>query len=101
MRLHTNEGEFPIITDRDIVMTDENMSADTGKSLHGIINEHDSKIERLESNVKWMYRYGALGSGGAGGGSGSGSSSKLTVFIYKDGKQPISPGTRLMYSGEG
>jgi len=101
MRLHNNNEEFPIIVDTDIIMTDENMSADIGTTLHDVINEHDSKIERLESNVKWMYRYGALGSGGTSGGSGGGSTSKMTVFIYKDGTQPVSPGTRLMYSGEG
>ena len=99
MRLHNNNEEYPIIFDTDIVMTDENNSSDVGTSLHDVINEHDTKIERLESNVKWMYRYGAIGSGG--GYNPNTPTSKMTVFIYKDGVQPVSPGTRLMYPGEG
>ena len=100
MRLHNSNEEYPIIVDTDIIMTDNNSGQNIGKTLHDVLDEHDDKIERLESNVKWMYRYGALGSGGTGSGSG-GTSSKWLVQIWKDSVQPVSPGTRLMYPGNG
>ena len=93
-----NYNKYNIITDKDITMTDE---VHIGDSLSDIITEHDTRIEKLESNVKWMYRYGALGSGGTGSSGGGSSSSKLTVLIWKDGTQPIKPGATLMYPGEG
>ena len=92
-----NYNKYNIITDEDITMT----NVHTGDKLSDIITEHDTRIEKLESNVKWMYRYGALGSGGTGGSGSGSSSSKLTVLIWKDGTQPIKPGATLMYPGEG
>ena len=100
MRLHNNNEKYPFITDKDIIVTDGDMTSDNGKLLHTVINEHDTKINKLESNVKWMYRYGALGSGGTGGGGGS-NKSKIQVLIFKDAVQAISPGTRLVYSTPG
>ena len=99
MKLHDNNGTSYIINDTDIKMTGDEFGLNAGYTLKAVLNDHSKKIEKLESNVKWMYRYGALGSGGSG--QGGGSTSKMTVFIYKDGTQPISPGTRIMYPGEG
>lgn len=100
MKLHENGNTSYIINDTDIKMTGDELGLNAGYTLKTVLNDHSKKIEKLESNVKWMYRYGALGSGGTGTGSGNGSTSKLTVQIFKDGIQPISPGTKLMYPGE-
>ena len=101
MKLNIKEdnkyNHYNIITDNDINITDEQH---VGESLAEVINTHDKKIERLESNVKWMYRYGALGSGGSGGSGGSDGTSTVSVRISKDGR-PLSPKTKLMLSGDG
>ena len=47
MRLYNNDTAYPIITDTDIVMTDDGASNDSGKTLHQVISEHDHKIEKL------------------------------------------------------
>lgn len=100
MKLHVNKDISYIINDTDIKMTGDELGINAGYTLKTVLNDHSKKIEKLESNLKWMYRYGALGSGGTGQGSGNSSASKLTVQIFKDGVQPISPGTKLMYAGE-
>ena len=89
MKLNIKEdnkyNHYNIITDNDIIITDEQH---IGESLAEVINTHDKKIERLESNVKWMYRYGALGSGGSGGsgasigGTGGSGGTIASVFEY-------------------
>lgn len=96
MKLHNNNENVNIITDYDVTMTNNG-----GKSLHEVLTDHNSKISKLESNVKWMYRYGALGSGGTGGSGGGSGTSKIKLLIFKDGLQPVSPGTKLIYPGEG
>ena len=100
MQLNIREGgirnPYNIITDNDIDITNENH---VGENLSNVINEQDKRIERLESNMKWMYRYGALGSGGSGG-SGSGGSTKWSVIIWCGGK-PLAPGNTITFPGEG
>lgn len=78
MRLNNGKG---IITDQDIVLTNKEI----GTTLNDKLVSQDSKIAKLESNVKWMYKYGALGSGG---GNGSGTKVKQSfIAISEDGRQ--------------
>lgn len=57
-----------IILDEDITMTGDL----SGEQLSDIIREQRSDIEKLKSNVKWIYKYGGVGgSGGSGGGGGA------------------------------
>lgn len=52
-----------IITEDDIILSD-------GKStLSDILYHHEQDIDQLKSNVKWIYKYGGVGSGGGGGGT--------------------------------
>lgn len=55
-----------IITDEDVTLTS------TGESLHQVLNNHQEDLAKLKSNVKWIYKYGGVGSGGKGGGGGTG-----------------------------
>ena len=64
-----------IITDDDITLTGENI----GEKLSDVLGELQSKTKKLESNVKWIYKYGGVGSGGGGGDSASNKISKLDV----------------------
>ena len=81
------------ITDDDIILTD---STDTLKQR---LEWQDKSIRKLEANVKWMYRYGALGTGGGGGGDDT--TGKVTVLFYKDGDSMILPETQMIYSEKG
>ena len=64
-------GTNNIITDNDILVTS---GSGSNKDLHTVIEEQQYDIDTLKSNVKWIYKYGGVGSG-TGGGSGSGSGS--------------------------
>ena len=75
-----NNGQN-IINDQDINLTGSNI----GKTLSSFLNKQQEDVDKLKSNVKWLYKYGGVGSGG--GGTGSGSSSNYSVFATLDSKQ--------------
>src|SRR5574344_1039955 len=60
-----------IIFDDDITMTGSNL----GEKLSDVVGELQSKASKLESNLKWIYKYGGVG------GSGSGSGNSDTDYI--------------------
>lgn len=81
-----------LIKDSDVQSTDGK-----NKTIKEKFEESDKKIDRLNANIKWMYRYGALGSGGN---RSSSSTSKISLFVYKD-ETPVSPGSELIYDSPG
>jgi hypothetical protein len=51
-----------------------------GHSLSDVLQQQQTDINSLKSNVKWIYKYGGVGSG-AGGGGGSASSVPWNYII--------------------
>lgn len=68
-----------IIADSDIVMTGQQ----TGRNLSDILTQHSKDINSLKGNVKWIYKYGGVGSG-SGGGGGSDSSAPWNFRVELD-----------------
>ena len=69
-----------IITDGDVIVTSPSK---IGKTLGDVLNEQQSDIDRLKSNVKYIYAYGGVGGSGSGG---SGSTEKpVSVLITLNG----------------
>ena len=60
MRLN---GKDRIITEDDIILS--------GSSLSERFESQQQQINQLQSNVKWIYKYGGVGKGGSGGSSSS------------------------------
>lgn len=60
-------GKSNVITDADITLTNNNHA---GESLQSVLEDTDKRIDKLESNVKWIYQNGGVGSGTGGGGGG-------------------------------
>ena len=60
MRLNNNKK---IISEDDIILSDGS------STLSERINSQQEQINQLKSNVKWIYKYGGVGSGGGGGSS--------------------------------
>lgn len=87
---NTEQGKN-IITDRDITITGENKNL--GNSLSNIIQSHEDSINKLKSNVKWLYKYGGVGSGS---GSGNGSSISWGMYITIDGIRAINGETTYL-----
>lgn len=66
-----------IICDSDITMTGQQI----GHSLSEVITSQQTQIDSLKSNVKWIYKYGGVGSGSGTGGSSDGSSGPIKYII--------------------
>lgn len=82
-----------IITDEDIILKD----FDT--NLGDTLKHQQNEIDALKSNVKWMYKYGALGSGTAV--PGTTPTSSFRVLVYKDGNTVVKSGSTLFYPEPG
>lgn len=67
----------PIVVDSDVIITN---SEHIGENLKDIIKDHDNSIADLKSNMKWMAKYGRVGSGGGGNGSGTSQWGALVTF---------------------
>ena len=87
-----------IITDQDVTLTGNDFA---GKTLDTVLTEQDERLDRIESNVKWIYKYGGVGSG-SGGGSGSGSSTTWSVVVSRlDNGSVLKDGLSMNLSGPG
>ena len=86
-----------IITDGDVIITSPSK---IGKTLNEVLNEHQSDIDRLKSNVKYIYAYGGVGGSGSGG-SGTGEK-PVNVFIELNGKEICKDGDNaVVLNGKG
>ena len=87
-----------IITDQDITLTGNDYA---GKTLDTVLTDQEERLDRIESNVKWIYKYGGVGSG-SGGGSGSGSSNTWSAVVTRtDTGTILKDGVSLSLSGPG
>ena len=74
-----------IISDEDIDITNGNL---IGEKLSDILEKQQNDIEKLKSNVKWLYKYGGVGSGSGNSGSGGGTSAlSWSIFATLDNNQ--------------
>ena len=84
-----------IITDGDVIVTSPSK---IGKTLDEVLVEQQSDIDKLKSNVKYIYAYGGVGGSGSGG---SGSTDKpITVFITLNGSA-VTGGDTIILDGRG
>jgi hypothetical protein len=87
-----------IITDGDVIITSPSK---IGKTLDEVLDEQQSDIDRLKSNVKYIYAYGGVGGSGSGGsGSGTGST-PVSAFIELDGNAISNGGDDIVLNGAG
>lgn len=77
MRLNNNSK---IVSDDDIIMSDGSLTL--SDKLSSITND----VNSLKTNVKWIYKYGGVGSG-SGSGGGGGSDKSFSVFASLNGIQ--------------
>lgn len=76
MRLNNNSK---IVSDDDIIMSDGSLTL--SDKLSSITND----VNSLKSNVKWIYKYGGVGSGSGGGGGDN--NKPFSVFASLNGIQ--------------
>jgi hypothetical protein len=51
-----------------ILITDDDIRTSDGSRISESLRKHEEDINRLKSNVKWLYKYGGTGSGKGGDG---------------------------------
>ena len=84
-----------IITDGDVIVTSPSK---IGKTLDEVLVEQQSDIDRLKSNIKYIYAYGGVGGSGSGG---SGSTEKpISVLITLNGTS-VNGGDAIILDGRG
>ena len=87
-----------IITDGDVIVTSPSK---IGKTLDEVLGEQQSDIDKLKSNVKYIYAYGGVGGSGSGG-SGSGSGEKpISVLITLNGVAVNNGNSAIILDGKG
>ena len=87
-----------IITDGDVIVTSPSK---IGKTLDEVLVEQQSDIDKLKSNVKYIYAYGGVGGSGSGG-SGSGSGDKpISVLMTLNGVAINNGGSAIILDGKG
>ena len=85
-----------IITDGDVIVTSPSK---IGKTLDEVLIEQQSDIDRLKSNVKYIYAYGGVGGSGTGG---SGSTEKpISVLITLNGVAVNNGSSAIILDGRG
>ena len=91
------DGEIHnIITDGDVVVTSPSK---IGKTLNEVLDEQQSDINKLKSNVKYIYAYGGVGGSGSGG-SGSGEK-PVSVLVLLNGLEVRNGGDDIVLGGRG
>ena len=87
-----------IITDGDVIVTSPSK---IGKTLDEVLVEQQSDIDKLKSNVKYIYAYGGVGGSGSGG-SGSGAGEKpISVLITLNGVAVNNGSGAIILDGKG
>ena len=86
-----------IITDGDVIVTSPSK---IGKTLDEVLSEQQSDIDRLKSNVKYIYAYGGVGGSGSGGGSGS-TEKPISVLITLNGVSVNNGSDAIILDGKG
>lgn len=86
-----------IITDGDVIITSPSK---IGKTLDEVLDEQQSDIDRLKSNVKYIYAYGGVGGSGSGGGSGS-TDKPVSILVTLNGVAVNNGDSAIILDGRG
>ena len=78
--------KHPFITGDDIINTKESEEKGTVVTIDDVLDKHKKEIDKLKSNVKYIYSYGGVGGNGHGG-SGGGSTGTPMLFVSLGGHQ--------------
>ena len=98
MLLKKDGKNYNIITDGDVTITSPSK---IGKTLKNVIDEQQSDIDRLKSNIKYIYAYGGVGGSGSGSGSGGSNEKPITVRVTLNGSDITTGEEPIILDGKG
>ena len=96
----------PFITGDDVVITKgvkhPGQTVDEAfDEVDDTLDQHQKDIDKLKSNLKYVYSYGGVGGRGSGGSGGGGSTGTPTLFISLNGHQLQSGGNTIVLNEPG
>lgn len=106
MKIKKGNKVYPFITGDDVIITKG--IKHPGKTVDEVIKEvdetldiHQKEIDKLKSNMKYVYAYGGVGGKGSGGSGGNSSSGNATLFISLGGHQLQNGGNAIVLNEPG
>ena len=105
MKVKKGDKVYPFITGDDVIITKGinhpgKTVDDAFVEVDETLDKHQKEIDKLKSNLKYVYSYGGVGGKGSGG-SGSGSTGAATLFISLGGHQLQNGGNPIVLNEPG
>ena len=103
MKIKKGDKIYPIITGEDVIATKgysiEN-DLNSFPTVDDVLDKHRKDIDKLKSNMKYIYSYGGVGGNGSGNG-GSSNEKEPSLYIALGGYQLQSGGNTIVLSEPG
>ena len=101
------KGGIPknFITDKDILITSVNHSGETLEDIfddvEDTLDKHQDEIDKLKSNLKYVYSYGGVGGRGSGSGGGGSQTEDAVLVVKLNGQKLQNNGNPIVLNGVG
>ena len=87
MKIVKGKTPYRFITGDDVVITKDSEEKGEIVTVDNVLDNHKKEIDKLKSNVKYIYSYGGVGGNGRGGSGGGGSTAAASLYISLNGVQ--------------
>ena len=106
MKIKKGDKVYPFITGDDVIITKginhPGKTVDEAfEEVDNTLDEHKKSIDRLESNMKYMYSYGGVGGNGTGGQGGTTPTGSASLFVSLGGHQLQNGGNAIVLNEPG
>ena len=107
MKIKKGDKVYPIITGDDVIITKgvnhPGQTVDEAfEEVDDTLEQHKKDIDKLKSNMKYIYSYGGVGGNGRGGsGGGGGSTGNPVLFVSLNGRQLQNGGSAIVLNEPG
>ena len=106
MKVKKGDKVYPFITGDDVIITKGinhpgKTVDDAFVDVDETLDKHQKEIDKLKSNLKYVYSYGGVGGKGSGGNGGGGSTGTPSLFISLGGHQLQNGGNPIVLNSPG
>lgn len=104
MKIKKGDKIYPVITGEDVIAT-KGYSVENDltsfPTVDDILDKHQKDLDKLKSNMKYIYSYGGVGGNGSGGSGGTTTEKEPSLYITLDGHQLQAGGNAIVLSEPG
>ena len=87
MKIVKGNTPYRFITGDDVVITKNSEEKGEIVTVDNVLDEHKKEIDKLKSNMKYIYSYGGVGGNGRGGSGQGSSTTPASLYISLNGIQ--------------